>query len=188
MNSFALNIPSRVRLLVYGITGVTPSSISNFAIVGVFYSYASKGTLAASQIWFNKEHPYDLAVRKIKHLNSLASLVSSENFMLEEITTVTKRYKFCTTDLNFSLCMNKEIDAFGNEKGDCYVVESLRDEDCFTKSKNAYVITHIFSKSNDVKKYTNLLFLDDSATVSTLPENIKSLLVPDLLENLYIKA
>ena len=28
--------------------------------------------------------------------------------------------------------MNKEYDDNGVEKGDCYIVESLRDEDCFS--------------------------------------------------------
>ena len=50
--------------------------------------------------------------------------------MLEEIVTDTRTYKFGTTDLEFSLCMNKEHDDQGVEKGDCYIVESLRDEDC----------------------------------------------------------
>lgn len=55
--------------------------------------------------------------------------------MLEEIKANTQRYKFETTDLNFTLCMNKELDTAGNEKGDRYVVQSLRDEDCFSKAR-----------------------------------------------------
>ena len=57
----------------------------------------------------------------------------------------TKTYKFGKTNLNFTLCMNKELDANGLPKGDCFVVESLRDEDCFSKSRTAYAVTHIFS-------------------------------------------
>ncbi|MDO4468146.1 MAG: PBECR4 domain-containing protein [Bacillota bacterium] len=148
-----------------------------------YYRYAAKNVLSASQIYFNKNHPYDLAVRKVKHLSNLATMASSENFMLEEITTDTKQYKFGTTDLKFTLCMNKELDDFGNEKGDCYIVESLRDEDCFSRSKDAYVVTHIFSKPNDVKQYTDLLFMDSSASMTDLSENIKCLLVPELLKN-----
>ena len=71
-----------------------------------------------------------------------------------------KVYKFGTTDLNFTLCLNKEYDDLGQQKGDCFVVESLRDEDCFSKSRTAYTVTHIFSAPNDAKKYTTLLFLD----------------------------
>lgn len=146
-----------------------------------YYSYAARNILSTSQIWFDKQHPYDLAIRKIKHLSELATLASSENFILEEITTDTKRYKFGTTDLNFTLCMNRELDDQGKIKGDCFIVESLRDGDCFSKSKEVFIVTHIFSKPNDVKQYTDLLFLDDSANMEMLPQTIKDLLAPQLL-------
>lgn len=71
-------------------------------------------------------------------------MAGSEGFTLEEIVTTTKTYKFGITDLNFTLCLNKKLNAQGNRKGDCYVMESLRDEDCFSKSKMAYTFTHIF--------------------------------------------
>ena len=108
-------------------------------------------------------------------------LAGSESFMLEEIITNTQIYKFGATDLKFSICMNKETDESGNEKGDCYVVQSLRDEDCFSKSKNAFVVTHIFSRPNDQKKYTDLLYMDASANIENLPEKIKNMLEITLL-------
>ena len=101
--------------------------------------------------------------------------------MLEEIVTDTKVYKFGTTDLNFTLCLNKEYDDLGQQKGDCFVVESLRDEDCFSKSRTAYTVTHIFSAPNDAKKYTTLLFLDKNATIDSLPDEIKNMLDQTLL-------
>lgn len=64
--------------------------------------------------------------------------------MLEEIHTDTKTYKFGTTDLNFTLCLNKEYNTDGKEKSECYIVESLRDEDCFSKCKTAYEVNYIF--------------------------------------------
>ena len=101
--------------------------------------------------------------------------------VLEEIVTDTRTYKFGTTDLNFTLCLNKEYDDKGQQKGDCFVVESLRDEDCFSKSRTAYTVTHIFSAPNDAKKYTNLLFLDENATIDGLPDEIKNMLDQTLL-------
>jgi len=147
-----------------------------------FYSYAVRRILTTSQIYFNAVHPYDLCVRKVKHIGDIATLAGSESFMLEEIKTNTQSYKFGTTDLNFTLCMNKEKDDQGNEKGDCFVVESLRDEDCFSKSNQAYVVTHIFARQNDVKKYTDMLYIDSSASMEDLPENVKDMLEPSLLE------
>ena len=51
----------------------------------------------------------------------------------------------------------------------------------FSKSNDAYEVTHIFVKANDVKQYTELIFMDDSANIEELPEEIKRLLAPELL-------
>lgn len=146
-----------------------------------FYRNAVNHALQTGQIFFNKKHPYSLCVKKIKHIGEVAILAGSESFMLEEIKTDTQSYKFGTTDLNFTLCMNRELDDQGNEKGDCYVVQSLRDEDCFKKSKDAYVVTHIFSRSNDGKKYTDLLYMDKSADMQSLPDAIRELIDESLI-------
>ncbi|MCD7824547.1 MAG: PBECR4 domain-containing protein [Clostridiaceae bacterium] len=146
-----------------------------------FYKYAVKGQLAASQIWFGPKHPFSLCTRKVQHIGDVATMAGSECFMLEEIKTDTMSYKFGTTDLEFSLCLNKETDQNGDEKGDCYVVQSLRDENCFSKSNEAYVVTHIFSRQNDGKKYTEALFIDDSSSIESLPEKIKTKISDKLL-------
>ena len=146
-----------------------------------FYRNALKNRLQAPQIHFSSSHPYSLCKRKIKHLCEISILASTENFMLEEIVTNTRTYKFGTTDLNFSLCMNKEYDSYGNEIGDCYIVESLRDEDCFSRSKSAYTVTHILSKNNDAANYTDLLFMDKSVTLNDLPASALKMLDGQLL-------
>ena len=147
-----------------------------------FYSYAIKKRLQASQIFFTPQHPFSLCKRKVKHIGQIAMMAGTEGFMLEEIVTTTKTYKFGTTDLNFTLCLNKKLDDQGNEKGDCFVIESLRDEDCFSKSKTAYAVTHIFSIPNDKKRYTDLLYLDKNMTLDNLPEEIKAMLDESLLD------
>ena len=149
-----------------------------------FYRNALKNRLQSPQIYFSASHPYSLCKKKIKHLCEISVLASTENFMLEEIVTNTRIYKFGTTDLNFSLCMNKEHDAYGNEKGDCYIVESLRDEDCFSRSKFAYTVTHILSKENDSASYTDLLFMDKSVTLNDIPISVLKMLDEQLLASL----
>ena len=99
--------------------------------------------------------------------------------MLEEITTQTKTYKFGTTDLNFSLCLDKEYYPDGNEKGTCFIAQSLRDEDCFSKSKNVYEVSHIFRKKNNEKLYHELVYYDRKEAV--IPESVKILLNDSLL-------
>ena len=147
-----------------------------------FYKYAIEQKLAASQIWFDANHPYALSMRKLRHLGDIAKMSSSESFMLERISTDTQNYKFGTTDLHFTLCMGKPTDAEGNVVGDCFVVESLRDEDCFSKSADVFAVTHILSKSNDAKKYTDILFMDAAATLDDFPNEVKQMLSNELLE------
>lgn len=147
-----------------------------------FYSKAAQRILAANQIFFTPVHPYSLCLKKLQHIGEIANMAGSESFMLEEITTDTQTYKFGTTDLHFSLCMNKEKDEFGNDKGDCYVVQSLRDEDCFYKSKGVYEVTHIFSKRNDSKKYTDLLW---RSSAEALPIEVDRLLDASLQQRFH---
>lgn len=141
-----------------------------------FYSKAARQMLGANQISFTPVHPYALCLRKLQHIGQIATMAGSESFMLEEITTQTQSYKFGTTDLHFSLCMNKELDDEGKEKGECYVVQSLRDEDCFSKSKDAYVVTHIFAKPNDAKRYAELLYRDESPQGCEVPGTVLDML------------
>ena len=151
-----------------------------------FFRLACRKQLQANQIHFSAQHPYSLCVKKVKHIEDVATLAGSENFMLEEITTQTQTYKFGTTDLNFSLCMNKELDESGVEKGDCYVVQSLRDEDCFSKSKEAFVVTHILSRPNDQKKYMDMLYIDSSVE-DTIPEMLQEIISEELKERFKVQ-
>ena len=139
-----------------------------------FYRSAVRRQLQVSQIGFTARHPYELCCRKLQHLGEIANLAGAESFLLEEITTQTRSYKFGTTDLKFTLCMNKELDADGKEKGNCYIVESLRDEDCFQKADNVFAVSHIFVKPNDARIYGELLFQDRNAP--TMPEHVLALL------------
>lgn len=148
-----------------------------------FYRSAIRRQLQVNQIYFTSDHPYELCERKIKHIEEIALLATSENFVLEEIKTNTRSYKFGTTDLKFTLCMNKEIDETGMEKGDCYIVESLRDEDCFSKSQNVYEVTHIFSRANDEKKYTDIHYRDSDYPINRLNESIKNMLSDKIQKN-----
>jgi hypothetical protein len=153
------------------LTGVATSLLADS-----FYQNAVKGTLAGNQIWFDSDHPYNLCCRKVKHLCDIAKMSTNESFMLEEITTSKIQFKFGITDLNFTLCFDKEYDDNGNAAEDYYIVKSLRDEDCFSKSNNVYEITHIFSCSNDEKKYSNLLYMDKRMNLYGLPNEVKGLL------------
>ena len=145
-----------------------------------FYRSAVRKRLQINQIGFTAKHPYKLCCRKLQHLEEIANLAEAESFLLKEITTQTRSYKFGITDLKFTLCMNKEKDADGNEKGSCYIVESLRDEDCFQKTKDVFAVSHIFVKPNDARVYDKMLFQDKNAPA--MPEHVLSLLDVELRE------
>ena len=146
-----------------------------------FYKKAHKGELQASQIFFSARHPYSLAQKKLKHLQDISSLAMGESFMLKDVNTQTESYKYGTTDLEFSLCFNKEYDVNGIEQGDCFIAKSLRDEDCFSKSNDVFTITHIYSKKNDEKKYSQELYCEQGHSTDDLLPEIKEMLSEELL-------
>lgn len=133
-----------------------------------FYRAAIRNKLQANQIYFSERYPFQLCRRKIKHICEIATLAVSECFMLECIITDSCTYQFGTTNLKLTLCMNKEFDENGQEKGTCFVAESLRDEDGFSKAQNVFGVTHIFSKSNDEKRYSKIVFMDKDANLDVL--------------------
>ncbi len=149
-----------------------------------FYSLALSNHLKPNQIYFSPRHPYVLCQRKLKHIEDLIDVASSENFMLEEIATQTKVYKFGTTDTKFTLCLTEDLDASGNLKSNLMTVQSLRDEDCFSKAKDAFVVTHILSKPNDQKLYDTILFVDSSKDQHGVPNSLLPMLSEDVIEKL----
>ena len=142
-----------------------------------FYKYAVNRILSTSQILFNAAHPYDLCVRKLQHLCDMAELAASECFMLEEIRTSTQLYKFGTTNLDFTLCFGLDP----NREGP-YIAQSLRDENCFAKSRDVYTVTHILSKQNDKKRYEKLLYMDKASSMAEIPVEVLQMMEPSLLE------
>ncbi len=148
-----------------------------------FYRNATRNLLTESDIGFDSVHPFTLCAKKLKHIDDVAKMATSECIMLEEIQTDTMSYKFGTTDLNFTLCLNRDKNKKGEELNDGYVVQSLRDGDCFSRSKAVYPVTHIFAKNNDDKKYSELLYSDNSLSVEALPDEILALLDDKLKES-----
>lgn len=150
-----------------------------------FYSNAINKRLTTDQIFFNSSHPFELAQKKLKHICDIARMATSDCFVLESIETNTCTYKFGTTDLNFTLCMNPEHDIYGNPVGNILIVNSLRDGNCINKSSQVYDVTHIFAKPNNVKKYNILIYEDSDVTIKDVPKNVKNLLSGSLKKQNY---
>ena len=137
-----------------------------------FYKYAVKGTLKKTHIFFSSNHPYALYEKKVKHIQDISKLAKSQSVMLEDIKTGTTTFKFGTTDLYFTLLMEHEYDTAGNAKSECYIVKSLRDEDCFDKASGYFLVTNVFVKDSNDKKYSNILYSENNILPNELEEKI----------------
>lgn len=148
-----------------------------------FYKNALKNHLSPNQIYFSKEHPYELCKKKLRHLCDVSNLATGKSYMLEEFTTESRVYKFGATDFSFSLCIDSEYDAQQNVVEDCLVAWSLRDGDEVSKAKRAYPVTHILSKENTEIKYTKIVFLNKDESVESLPADVLAIVDETLLDN-----
>lgn len=195
-NSYKTNLVGRTFLYVFDnrfievicksknfkhLTGVESSLSSKD-----FYSNALKGRLTEYDISFSDKHPYSLCEKKILHISELAELALGECFLLETVTTNTFTYAFGTSDLDFTLLFDSDKDEIGNLISEKYVVRSIRDEDCFDRSKNVFSVTHIFSKKNDEKIYNNVIYLDEKHK-NEVPDEVLGMVSDKIKQSLEIK-
>ena len=150
------------------LTGVETTSYAT-----PFYKDALHNKLRPGQFKFTSRHPYDLCVRKMQHLFNLPVVIRTDLIILERVTTNTKTYEFGFTELNFILCLDKDLDPAGQPKSNYYVPESLRDEDAFNRSGTQYECNYIFSKLNTEKYYNVLCYSDGKIDIADLPNEIK---------------
>ncbi len=148
-----------------------------------FYQNALNNKLSPSQIFFTKKHPFNLAQKKWSYICDIPTVLTSECFMLEKITTQTASYEFGATNIDCTICLNKEL-VNGVAKKKHYIAMTLRDEDCFNRSQSQYIVTHIFSKPNNQSKYDTLQYIDKTSSANNLPDSVKQMLSDDLLNNL----
>lgn len=130
---------------------------------------------------FDARHPVDLCRQKMQHIQNLPAVVNSDVIILETVGTQTKSYEFGFTELNFTLCLDKDLDASGNPKSDYYIVQSLRDGDSFSRSGRQYECNYIFSKQTGRKLYDTQNYSDGKIGISDLPDEVKAKLAPSLL-------
>lgn len=146
-----------------------------------FYRAAVKRRLAPNQLLFDARHPVDLCRQKMQHIQNLPAVVKSDVIVLETVGTQTKSYEFGFTELNFTLCLDRDLDTNGNPKSDYYIVQSLRHGDSFSQSGKLYECNYIFSKQTGLKFYDTLNYSDGKSNIGDLPDEIKAKLDPALL-------
>lgn len=145
-----------------------------------FYKEAVRGTLRDTQIGFSQRHPFDLCVRKSAYLDKIVVLTNADVALLESLSTGSLTYQFAATDLNFTICFDRDTNNQGVVVSNNYIARSLRVEDSFSRSGNAYEVDYIFSKSNQEAKYTLVNYISKGKKLSELPDEIKKKLSPTL--------
>ena len=85
-----------------------------------FYDKAKESELTTGQIYFDPEHPYHGAKKKLPCLKLLPSLTNSLVCVVKDIKTLTLTYKIGVTNLNFTIGLTENLDFEGNKINDCF--------------------------------------------------------------------
>ena len=148
-----------------------------------FYSKASAAKLTTNQFYFDKQHPFANAKKKLPCLMQLPALTNSLVCVVKETNTVTLTYKVGVANLSFTIGLTENIDCMGNKINEWLLPRTLRVKDkAIENSAYAEFIDFIFMKDASHGKYSDLTYAD----VSKFPlETIRHLLSQDLLNTLY---
>ena len=145
-----------------------------------FYDKATESELTTGQIYFDKEHPYHGAKKKLPCLLLLPALTNSLVCVVKDMKTLTLTYKLGVTNLDFTIGLTENVDFEGNKINDWFLPRTLRVKDkSIENSSSAEFVDFIFSKDASMDKYDTMAFSEGGQEI---PETIKKLLNERLLE------
>lgn len=146
-----------------------------------FYKKCISRKLTCSQFYFDREHRYDNAKRKLAKLQDLPVLTSTMICVLKDIHTLTVTYKIGITNLEFTLAVTEYLNQEGKHINNWFVPRSLRVKDkSLNLSSGGEIVDFIFSKNAEETLYSKLCFCDKG---KTFPDEIKSIISRDLYES-----
>lgn len=147
-----------------------------------FYDKCLDRKLTCSQFYFDKEHRYDNAKKKLKKLKDLPLLTTEMVCVLEDLKTVTFTYKLGITDLDFTLALTENTDIHGNIINTWWKPRSLRIKDkSIETSKDGNIIDFIFWKNTEETVYSHISFIDENKSI---PASIEHLLSTELYKKI----
>lgn len=125
-----------------------------------FYNHALiRNGLRPQEVFFDSEHPYDLANKKTQYLSELYKITITDVVIARNIVTMTFTYGIGITNLEFVICLGDNTDLYGNIISDCKVPYSFRIEEISNNMfDDLYEVTHIFKKKTGCRKYCELTF------------------------------
>lgn len=127
-----------------------------------FYNHAlMQRGLRPGEIFFNEEHPYDLADKKTDMLVDIGDIIDKDANVITDIETKTFSYKLGVANLEFTICLGDDKNSQGEIQGNCKVPYSFRVEGIdSSKSDNIYPVSHVLKKKTGEKKYHILTYGD----------------------------
>ena len=150
-----------------------------------FYKNAKNATLSCNQFYFNSEHPYNSARKKLPCLKRVPELTNTMVCVLKDMQTLSITYKLSVTNLEFTLGLVQQTDNNGNIMPNRFIPMTLRVEDSsVNKSGGGEIIDFIFSKDASKSVYDTLSVRDERKDI---PKCIRALLIKDFYEPEGIK-
>lgn len=139
-----------------------------------FYKHAStKSGLRPSEIFFTKEHPYDFAVKKTNCLSDLYKITIEDALISTDLKTMSLNYAIGITNLQFVICLGKDLNKNGGLASSCLVPYSFRVENIDNnKYSDLCEVTHVFKRDSNKKVYQTLTF-GCSESIKYLPASIQ---------------
>ena len=145
-----------------------------------FYNHAlTERGLRPGEIFFNEDHPYDLADKKTSILIGLGDITIKDSSVVMDIETKTFSYKLGVANLEFTVCLGDDKNSQGEIQGNCKVPYSFRVEGIEnSKSDKIYSVSHVLKKKTCDKKY-HILTYGDIGNLKYLKDEIQEKLELD---------
>lgn len=145
-----------------------------------FYNHAlTERGLRPGEIFFNEDHPYDLADKKTSILIGLGDITIKDSSVVMDIETKTFSYKLGVANLEFTVCLGDDKNSQGEIQGNCKVPYSFGVEGIEnSKSDKIYSVSHVLKKKTGEKKY-HILTYGDIGNLKYLKDEIQEKLELD---------
>lgn len=167
---FEVNFPVESFLHLTGVD--TMLSAKNF------YSKAQKGQLSERQFFFDKQHSYAVAKKKLPCLKRLSVLTNSLVCVVTDYKTITLTYRIGLTNLDFTLGLTENTDTAGNKINEWLLPRTLRVKDkSIENSSNAAFVDFILCKNASERLYSEVKYAESGKTI---PDSVKERLASGL--------
>lgn len=146
------------------------TGVCTYLSASEFYKKSKDQQLTLNQFYFNKDHPFRNAQKKLKCLYMLPALTNQVVCVLKDMNTVTITYKLGITNLDFTLGLTENINKNGDKVNDWFLPQTLRIKDkAIENSQDAEFVDFIFMREATKSKYDAVMYADPT---KKLPENI----------------